>query len=119
MPGQQQGHAHAAQHGVHHKQGHYPTAYPPGHYDYNYRAHSSEESNRKRLDYDSKVLDIKYALDTNHRYDGNEKTGEAWRVNTRDFLLGRIFAIKGFLLWAEEHGVQEVREENVWQTGRR
>ena len=66
-----------------------------------------------RLNFDSKVLDIKYALDAKHQYDGGEKTGESWRVNTRDFLVGRMFPIKKLLEWAEQHDINEVKDEKI------
>ena len=59
------------------------------------------------------MLDIKYALDAKHQYDGGEKTGESWRVNTRDFLVGRMFPIKKLLEWAEQHDGTEVKDEKI------
>ena len=66
-----------------------------------------------RLGFDSKVLDIKYALDARNQYDGGEKNGESWRINTKDFIVGRMYAAKKLLEWAEEHNVTEVKEEEV------
>ena len=57
----------------------------------------------QKLFFDSEVLDVKYAMDIRHQYDGNEKAGEQWKTGTKIFLIGRIMILKEMLKWAEDH----------------
>ena len=68
---------------------------------------------RQKCSFDPKTLDVKYAMDPRHQFDGNEKAGETWKTNVNIFLTGRILALKQLLKWAEDHGDGEVTTADV------
>ena len=68
---------------------------------------------RQKLFFDSKALDVKYAMDSRHQFDGSEKTGETWKTQVKIFLTGRILALKQLLKWSEDHGDAEVTAADV------
>ena len=70
-----------------------------------------------KLTYDSKLLDIKTAMDARNQYDGSEKTGEAWKEATRRFLLLRVPMYKHVLKWAEDFGAEEIGMHKVQELG--
>ena len=63
--------------------------------------------------FDSRVLDVKHAMDVKHQYDGNDKDGESWKSRTRDYFVGRIPILKWLLKWAEDFGVEAVTKERI------
>ena len=52
-------------------------------------------------------------MESKNQYDGNEKSGESWRRNTRIFLTGRIQPLKYLLKWAEDRGSNVISEADV------
>ena len=62
--------------------------------------------------YDSEIFEVKFAQDSKNQFNGH-KGGEAWKVLTRGYLLGRIPMMKYLLKWAEDQGTNEITLQDL------
>ena len=66
----------------------------------------------RRLYYDSKTFESKFAQEQRNQFNGG-KGGAAWRVFIRGYIVGKLPLAKWLLQWAEDYKAAEIPMEDV------
>ena len=63
---------------------------------------------------DSKVYDEKVAQSDMYKYDGKARSGDVWKVRTKNYMTSKLPSIRPILAFSEQMGDMAVTEERLW-----